>query len=111
MKKHPTAAECSLRFGIENILITDTENVADQDDLIGVQMTLSDLDFCNGTTGEVTPLKLKLGCQRVLRHAGFLTKTADILPDLLFDGWIHGSAPFPVLDFIINVCYNGFAPI
>ena len=111
MKQHPTKAECSLRFGIENILITDTENVADQDHLIGVQMTLSYLNFGNGATGEIAPSELELGGQRILRHASFLTKTADILPDLLFDGWIHGSAPFPVLDFIINACYNGFAPI
>ena len=72
-------------------------------DLVGVQVPLTYLNFGDRATGNVTPRKLKLGCQRFLSQACPLTEEADIGADLFLDFLIH---ILTIIKFLLTLLYS-----
>ena len=75
----------------EDILVFHAEDLLDEHDFVGVQMSLANLNFGQGATGDVTAVDLQLGGQGVLGHAGFFPQAAYIAADSGFDFLIHNS--------------------
>jgi len=72
-------------FDIKYCVVGDVQYFFDQNNFIRIQMALSDFDFCNGTSGNITAVQLQFGCQKLLGHPCFLTQAANIFPDLFFN--------------------------
>ena len=54
-------------------------------------MSLPDLDFGDGTAGDVTAGKLETGGEKLLRHTRSLAQAADVLSDAVFGFVVHGN--------------------
>jgi hypothetical protein len=60
------------------------QDISKQDNLVWIQMALSNLDFCYCTAGNVTAIQLQLCGYPFLRHAGFFPQLADVMTNPLF---------------------------
>ena len=56
-------------------------------------MALANLDFCNGTSGNVAAIQLKLCRQHVLCHPFGFPNFANVASDLFFNYSIHTHQP------------------
>ena len=54
------------------------QDISKQDNLVWIQMALSNLDFCYCTAGNVTAIQL------LLRHTGFFPQLADVMANPFF---------------------------
>lgn len=108
-----------LGIRVKNLIVGGLQNLLEADDFIRVQMSLTDLNFGNGTPGDVAAHQLKPGGQHLLRHADALPQTADVPSDLLFNGVFHAGNVSSLLhsirrrgvDIIIMIWYNNYALI
>lgn len=76
-------------INFKNLVVGGVKNFADEDDLIWVQVPLTDLDLGHGTAGDVAAKKLQLGGQSILGDTFGFSDFSDILADFVLDFLIH----------------------
>lgn len=64
------------------------QDISKQDNLVWIQMALSNLDFCYCAAGNVTAIQLQLCGYPFLRHTGFFPQLADVMANPFSTFWL-----------------------
>ena len=109
-------AGLSVFFNRKNLVVGGIENLAEQEDFVGVEVPLAHFDLGYGAPGYIAALELEFRRQGVLGHTPGLPDISDILADLVLDFLIHSITILHlyrnnILDIIVMECYDGTAPI
>ena len=73
----------------KNMVVGGIEDPADQEDLVGIQVTLAYFDLGYGTPGYIASLQLELRSKSILGHTSRLPDFPDILADFVLDFPVH----------------------
>lgn len=83
----------------KNMVVGGIEDLADQEDLIGIQVPLAHFDLGYGTPGYIASLQLELRSKSILGHTSGFSDFSNILADFVLDFLIHNIT-------ILHQCRN-----
>ena len=76
-------------FNIKNLIVSDVEDLANEENFIGVKVALPNLNLGHGATSNVAALELQFGRQGILGHAPGFSYYSDILANFVLNVLIH----------------------
>lgn len=86
----------------KDIVVGRIKNLADEKDLVGVQVPLADFVFCHRASGDVAAVELELGGQSILSHTLCFPDFSDILANLVLNYPVHNIT-------ILHLYWNNYS--